>query len=310
MSSLFDHLGVDVSKATLDCRLYKRHNRIPNNPKGFAQLIEQIKKSPQPLRVICEATGSYHLALVAALQQADIEICVINPRAVRDYARSRGLLAKTDKIDAAVLADFGNHFQPQPTAQLSPAHRQLVAAIERRSQLLDLITAEQNRLGQTSDPLARDDIQGLIDHLQKRKAAWDAQIQKLIAADPSLHSQVCRLSQVQGVGPLTAATVLALVPELGSLSRQQAAALAGLAPRNRDSGTFKGKRMIGGGRYKVRRALYMAALVASRHNPILKSFYQRLITKGKAPKLALTALMRKLLILLNSLIKNPPPLPT
>jgi transposase len=275
----------------------------------LGQLIDWIKKSPQPLRLICESTGFYHLALVGALQQAGIEVCVVNPRPVRDYAKSRGLLAKTDKIDAALLADFGNHFQLAPTVALSPAHRQLVAAIERRSQLVELITAEQNRLGQTSDPLALRDLRSHLRYLQNRKTTWDAAIQKLVAADAQLHAQVSRLSQVQGVGPLTAATVLALAPELGSLSRAQAAALAGLAPRNRDSGTFKGKRMIGGGRYKLRRALYMAALVASRHNPILQAFYQRLIAKGKAPKLALTALMRKLLIHLNSLLKDLPPLP-
>lgn len=306
MPPLFDHLGVDVSKATLDCRLGKIYRQFTNTPKGFALLVEWIKKSPHPLRVICESTGSYHQSLVAALQKAAIEVCVVNAQRVRDYAKSRGLLAKTDKIDAAVLADFANHFQPASTPALNPAQLQLIAAIERRSQLVELITAEQNRLGQTSDPLALADLRAHLRYLQNRKATWDSAIKKLVAADQRLHTQASCLSKVQGVGPLTAATVLALLPELGSLSRAQAAALAGLAPRNRDSGTFKGKRMIGGGRYKLRRALYMAALVASRHNPILKAFYQRLIAKGKAPKLALTALMRKLLIHLNSLVKIPP----
>jgi transposase len=309
MSVLFDHLGVDISKATLDCCYHKTHCQIPNNAAGFARLIGWIKKLAPGLRVACESTGFYHLAMVEALQQARLEVCVLNPKPARHYAVSCGRLAKTDKIDAALLADFANHFQPAVTAPLSAAHRQLVAAIERRSQLIELITAEQNRLGQTTDSLARSDLQAHLDYLQKRQAHWDAQIKKQVAADATLQTKVALLSKVQGVGPVTAATVVALVPELGQLSRSQAAAMAGLAPINRDSGSFQGKRMIGGGRPKVRRALYMAALVASRHNPILRDFYQRLIAKGKAPKVALTALMRKLLIHLNALLRNLQPLP-
>ena len=302
-------LGDIDSKDYLDCHGHKNYRRLPNNAEGFARLIGWIKKGGPRLRVACESTGFYHLAMVDALQQAGLEVCVLNPKPVRHYAQSCGRLAKTDKIDAALLVDFANHFQPTVTAPLSAAHRQLVAAIERRGQLIDMLTAEQNRLAQTTDTLARSDLQAHIDALHKRQAHWDTQIKKQVAADPILQAKVTLLSKVQGVGSLTAATVVALVPELGQLSRCQAAAMAGLAPINRDSGCFQGKRMIGGGRPKVRRALYMAALVASRHNPILRDFYQRLLAKGKAPKVALTALMRKLLILLNSLLKNLPPLP-
>lgn len=309
MSELFDHLGVDVSKATLDCRLGKTHRQFPNHAKGFQLLVDWIAHAPGPLRVVCEATGPYHRELVLALQQAGIGVCVLNPRQVRDYAKSQGLLAKTDKIDAAVLADYGNRFQPRPTAPVSPVQLQIEACVERRQQLVELLTAEKNRLQQASLPAIASSIKKVLRLLEKQKADIEAHLHKLIASDPLLQRQVSCLSQVQGVGTLTASTLLSALPELGRLSRQQVAALAGLAPRNRDSGTFKGQRMIGGGRPKARRALYMSALVACFKNPVLKPFYLRLMAKGKPFKVALTAVMRKLLIHLNSLLKNLPPLP-
>jgi transposase len=309
MSETFDHLGVDVSKATLDCRLGKTHRQFTNHAKGFALLADWITQTKRPTRVVCEATGPYHRELVLALQQAGIGVCVLNPRQVRDYAKSQGLLAKTDKIDAAVLADYGNRFQPRLTERVSQTQLQLEAWVERRQQLVELITAEKNRLQPTPPPAIVSSIKKLLRLLEKQKADIEAQIQKLIASDPLLQRQVSCLTQVQGVGSLTAISLLSALPELGRLSRQQVAALAGLAPRNRDSGTFKGQRMIGGGRPKARRALYMSALVACFKNPVLKPFYLRLIAKGKPFKVALTAAMRKLLIHLNSLLKNLPPLP-
>jgi len=310
MSALFDHLGVDVSKATLDCCLGTTHRQFTNSPKGFALLIEWIHKlKGQTLRVICEATGPYHRELVLALQREGISVCVINPRQVRDHAKSQGLLAKTDKIDAALLADYGKRFQPRASDPLSQTQLKLEAAIARRDQLIELITAEKNRLQQTHQPPILSSIKKLLRFLETQKTDIQTQIKKLLASDPLLQRKVSCLSQVNGVGELTAVSLLATIPELGSLSRQQIAALAGLAPRNRDSGTFKGKRMIGGGRPKARRCLYMSALVASSKNPVLKAFYLRLTSKAKPFKVALTATMRKLLIHLNSLLKNLPPLP-
>lgn len=309
MSALFDHLGVDVSKANLDCRLGTTYRQFTNHPKGFALLIGWIKKTEPTPRVICEATGPYHRQLVLALQREGISVCVINPRQVRDYAKSQGLLAKTDKIDALVLADYGNRFQPRVADILTETQVKLEAAVERRDQLIGLITVENNRLQQTHPLAIVSSIKKVLRYLQKQKVDIQTQIQKLVAADPALQRKVSCLTQVIGVGQLTATSLLSSIPELGTLSRQQVAALAGLAPRNRDSGTFKGKRMIGGGRPKARRSLYMSALVASRANPVIKPFCERLRAQGKPFKVALTASMRKLLIHLNSLLKNLPPLP-
>lgn len=309
MTDSFDYLGIDVSKTTLDCRLGSHHRQFANEPKGFALLIGWIAKQPRPLRVICEATGPYHLRLVWSLQQVGGEVCVAPPQRVRHFAKAQGRLAKTDRIDAALLADYGRYSKLEPSPKLSQTQIDLAATLERRDALVSMITAEQNRLKQTWCPHIRRDIACLLRMLLSRKKTIETRLALLLKADPQLQQKVSCLSQVKGVGPLTATCLVSALPELGSLSRQQVAALAGLAPINRDSGSFSGKRFIGGGRPKVRRSLYMAALVACFKNPILKAFYQRLIAKGKPPKLALTAAMRKLLIHLNSLLKKLHPLP-
>ncbi len=309
MTDSFDYLGIDVSKATLDCHFATHHRQFANNPKGFGLLVDWIGKQTCALRVICEATGPYHQRLVWTLQQAGIEVCVAPPQRVRHFAKAQGRLAKTDRIDAALLADYGRYSKLTPAPKLSQTQIDLAAAIERREALIGLITAEQNRLKQTWCPAMRRDIASVLRVLLAHKKNIEKRLVQLRASDPQLQRKVACLAQVQGVGTLTATGLLAALPELGTLSRQQVAALAGLAPINRDSGSFTGKRFIGGGRPKVRRALYMSALVASFKNPILKAFYQRLISKGKPAKLALTAAMRKLLIHLNSLLKNLPPLP-
>lgn len=309
MTDSFDYLGIDVSKATLDCHFATTSRQFANDPKGFAQLIGWIDQQPHPLRVICEATGPYHLRLVWALQHAGVEVSVAPPQRVRHFAKAQGRLAKTDRIDAALLADFGRYSKLTPTAKLSQAQIDLAATIERREALMAMIIAEQNRLKQTWCPQMRRDIASLLRVLLSHKKALETRLAQLRTADPQLQRKVSCLTQVKGVGPLTATCLLSALPELGSLSRQQVAALAGLAPINRDSGSFCGKRFIGGGRPKVRRSLYMATLVACFKNPILKAFYHRLISKGKPAKVALTAAMRKLLIHLNSLLKVLPPLP-
>ncbi len=309
MTDSFDYLGIDVSKLTLDCHFGTTHRQFGNEPKGFALLIGWIAKQTRPLRAICEATGPYHLQLMGALQQAGIEVCVAPPQRVRHFAKAQGRLAKTDKIDAALLADYGRYSKLTPTATLSQAQVDLAATLERREALIAIIIAEQNRLKQTWCPCIRSDIQSLLQRLKAHKKSIEERLAQQRVVDPQLQRQVACLTQVKGVGALTATCLISALPELGHLSRQQVAALAGLAPINRDSGAFNGRRFIGGGRPKVRRSLYMATLVACFKNPILKAFYHRLISRGKPAKVALTAAMRKLLIHLNSLLKNLPPLP-
>lgn len=309
MTDSFDYLGIDVSKATLDCHFGTTHRQFANDPNGFALLVGWIQKFSTPLRALCEATGPYHLRLVWALQQAGIDVCVAPPQRVRHFAKAQGRLAKTDKIDAALLADYGRYSKLTPTAKLSQTQIDLAATLERRDALISMIIAEQNRLKQTWCPQMRRDIQSLLRLLKLRKKSMEQRMAQLRKADPRLQQKVACLSQVKGVGPLTATCLVCALPELGSLSRQQVAALAGLAPLNRDSGAFTGRRFIGGGRPRVRRSLYMATLVACFKNPVLKAFYDRLISRGKPAKVALTAAMRKLLIHLNSLLKNLPPLP-
>jgi len=303
-----DYLGIDVSKEQLYCQLGSKSFLVANHSKGFAQLLAQLKTHPGPLQLICEATGPYHLALVAAIQKARLAISVVNPRQVRDFARAKGILAKTDRIDAKVLCSYAEAMSPAPTAQLPAAWHQLSELIHRRTVLIDMITAEKNRLAQNPSPTIAKLLTTHLRQLQKQLKAIEESCQQLLKQHQELHDKCHRLTQVKGVGLITALSLLASMPELGSLSRNQAAALSGTAPLNCDSGQFRGPRSTWGGRAAVRRALYMAALVASRHNPILKSFYQRLIAAGKKPKVALTAVMRKLVIFLNSSLKPQPSL--
>lgn len=302
MSQPLCHLGVDVSKATLDLHHPGKSWQVPNSPRGFRQLITHLKK--HPARVVCEASGPYHLPLVLALQKAHLEVCVVNPRQVRDFAKSRGILAKTDTIDARVLTLYADSCPPRPTAALPPEQLLLAAWVDRRQQLLAQHTAESNR---TEPCLPSDVLSHLRAHLrfiERQIAQAEKKIQQLLANCPQLHQKVQCLQSVKGVGIQTAVAVVAAIPELGSLNRGQVAALTGTAPLNRDSGTLKGKRTTWGGRSKVRTALFMAAFSASRHNPVLKPLYQRLRLKGKPHKVALTALMRRLAIHLNSLLKQ------
>jgi transposase len=232
-------------------------------------------------------------------------IARINARQIRDFARAKGRLAKTDKIDAQTLVDFANAFHPQPLPPPEPRQEEIAALVKHRSCLLTQITQNQNWAQTLSDPPLRAFIAKTVAFLKKQLRALESLIQQKLQESSPLKVKVDRLQQVQGVGPITASSLVALMPELGSLSDGQAAALAGVAPFNRDSGQSRGQRHIAGGRSQVRSVLYMAALVASRHNPILKAHYLHLLAKGKPKKLALTVLMRKLIILANTLLKNP-----
>ena len=292
------YLGIDIAKESLACFLGGKHFDVPNSAPGHCRLLARVRREKGvPIHVICEATGPYGRALVAALHQAEVLVTVANPRQVRDFARFRGQLAKTDRIDAQILAQYGELGSPAPTPAPTPAQLRLSELVTRRTQLSDLITAETQRLG----ALEQSDLRRLAQRgrasLQKQLTALEALIREHLAAEPQLGEKAKRLEQAKGIGPVSAAAILAYAPELGTLSKREVAALAGLAPRNRDSGKFRGQRHISGGRAPLRRALYMASLSASVHNPILKAFYTRLRARGKKFKVAITAVMRNLFFL-------------
>ncbi len=256
--------------------------------------------------MVCEATGGYELILTNALWKEGISVSVVNPRQVRDFARSRGLLAKTDKLDARVLSDYGRVNEPEATPAPNAARVELTELMDRLGQLNQMRTQERNRLEKGSPSAAvRRSMEEMLRLLEARIGKLKTEIDALIAADQTLHAKAERMKEVKGVGEVTAASMLAYMPELGALERNQAAALAGLAPINCDSGHMRGQRHIHGGRAKARKALYMAALSMSRFNQICRAKYQRLIERGKPAKLALTAIMRHLVVLLNSALKYP-----
>jgi transposase len=308
MKESFVDVGVDVAKADLQVATSTQNVGYANTPEGHRQFIAWLR-SLGAVAVVLEATGGYERVLVEALHTAAISVSVINPRQVRDFARAQGRLAKTDKIDARVLVAYAAALRPRPTAALTPEQKHLTERVRARSQLIVSRGMAHNQLEHLVDPLARRCLQEMVRAFDTRIQRLEKAIAELIAHDPLLRAKVQKLVQVQGVGPTTAAMLLAEMPELGSLSKTQVAALAGLAPRNRDSGQFRGQRHIGGGRHAVRTGLWMPTLVAVQHNPILKALYQRLRSRGKPAKVALTACARKLLIYLNCLLKNPPLLP-
>ncbi len=256
------------------------------------------------VQVICEASGGYERGLLSALQAREIEVSLVQASRVRQYARAAGILAKTDEIDAGVLCAFGKAMEPEVTVARDEQQQRLRELEAYRRHLSGLIVMENNRKEKLSEPAVVRSSKKLISQIQKQIDSIDLLIKELIKNSTDLREKAAKLSAVSGVGARTAALLLAQMPELGTLNRRQAAALAGLAPFNRDSGKLRGKRTIFGGRRCVRTGLYMAALVAARHNPILREFYQRLRAAGKPPKLALTATMRKLLIVLSSSLKT------
>jgi transposase len=297
------YVGLDVAKLTLQLHLAGRLHSLANDPKGHAQLLKLLSAHPS-VHVICEATGGYEQAPVRVLQAVDIAVSIIEAGRVRYFARAQGQRAKTDPIDAAVLTAYGYAIKPAATPALSASQQQLAAVAQRRRQLLDLRTVELNRAEHYTDPFCVRQTRRLQKSLEKQIQQCNQTITELIAQDPILAHRAKRLQAIAGVGPVTAATVLAEMPELGKLNPQTAAALAGVAPYNYDSGPLKGTRHISGGRQTVRCALYMATLSAVRYDRILKAFYQRLLAAGKKPLVALTACMRKLVVLMNHLLKN------
>lgn len=300
------YVGVDISKDGLDLSLAgQAPSRYANSAAGIADLVKTLKPLASPAHVICEPSGGYERELLEALWAAGMAVSLVHAGRIRAFARAQGLLAKTDQIDATVLREFGELLRPEATAAPAPPRQRLAALVQRREQLLNILTMEEQRLAQSRDAVVRKLSEPLLKELQKQIEQMETLIAAQIDEDATLKGQSERLQQVKGIGPVTASTLLAELPELGKLSRNEVGALAGVAPYNCDSGAHRGRRMIRGGRVRVRRVLYMAAVVAARYNPILKRFYERLVAAGKPKKVALTAVMRKLVVLLNHLLKNP-----
>jgi len=312
MKTVRVYLGADIAKdqIVLACRdLATLPPTITNDPAGHRLLVKKLVATSVPVQIVCEATGPYHRAFLAALHAAGVAVSVINPRCARDFARAQNRLAKTDAIDAATLADYGRCCQPPLTARPEPSLTELQELVTRRSQLVEDRAREANRTEGVGLRRIQTSLRRHVRYLDGEIEALDQAIAALIEATPVLQARARVLRAVKGVGSVTIAVLLADLPELGSFNKNQVAAMAGLAPFNRDSGAWRGTRSIRGGRDAVRRILFMAALSAARTNPVLKPVYQRLRANGKAHKVALVAVMRKLLIHLNSLLKSSPPCP-
>ncbi len=301
------YVGIDVSKQTLDLQVLEgAQQQFPNTPEGLQALLALLKAQPLE-RVALEATGGYERLLVAALLSAGMPVVVVNPRQVRDFAKALGLLAKTDKIDAQVLARFAQMVQP-PQRPLPDEHTQkLRELLARRAQLIEMRTMETNRKQQAHSARVIKDLLSSIEFINKRLKRLDDEIDDEIQQSPTWQKNVELLQTAPGVGPQTARTLIVELPELGRCSRQQGAALVGVAPINRDSGQHRGKRMIMGGRSVVRTALYMATLSAKRVNPAIRDYYQKLRAAGKPFKVAMVACMRKLLTILNAMLREQKP---
>lgn len=299
---------IDVSKSTLDIAISSitQQFTVPNEDGGINQILKELKRNETQL-ILMEATGGLESGVAGYLQSEGFDVVVINPRQARDFARAMGYLAKTDQIDARVLLQMAKVINQHPEREkyirpLPDVHRQLLAAmVVRRRQLTIMLTAERNRL-HPSHPQNHESIRFIISVLKSEMARVEAEMSAYISENFSELSAL--LSAVKGVGAATVALLLAEVPELGTLSRREISALIGVAPINRDSGTMRGRRTVFGGRASVRTALYMSALVGTRHNPVIKEFYTRLVAAGKPKKVALTACIRKLLTILNAMLKN------
>jgi transposase len=300
-------VGMDVAKAQLDIALRPTGERwaVTNDETGIGTLVVQLQ-ALQPTLIVLEATGGYHRAVVAALAAAVLPIVVVNPRQVRDFAKATGQLAKTDVLDARAVAHFAEAVRPVPRPLPDAQTEELRALLARRRQLIAMRTAEQNRLEHAPRRL-RADIEAHIAWLDQRVATLDDDLDTTLRASPVWRERQTLYRGVPGIGPVCARTLVLDLPELGTLSRQRIAALVGVAPFNRDSGTLRGTRTTWGGRAHVRAVLYMSTLVAVRYNPVLKRFYERLRTAGKVAKVALTACMRKLVTILNAMVKHQTP---
>jgi len=299
--------GIDVAKAHLDVATWPAVDRwrVARDDAGLVALTAWLR-ARAPRLIVLEATGGLEVPVVTALVEAGLPVAVINPRQARDFAKATGRLAKTDALDAAVLAHFGHAIRPEPRPWKDAEAQALTAVIQRRRQVVEMLTAEKNRLA-SAHPQVKPDLEATVAWLGQRLKDHDRDLQQRLRASPVWRERDDLLRGVPGIGPVTAATLLAALPELGTLNRRQISALVGVCPFNRDSGQSRGRRMIFGGRAGVRAVLYMATVTASRCNPVIKAFYQRLRQAGKPAKVALTACMRKLLTILNAMLKAKTP---
>jgi len=301
------YVGIDVSKDRLDVAVLgaKQVWPVENTKEGNQKLVQQMQKVCPEL-IVVEATGGYQRAVVDALFQAGVSVAVVNPARVRQFARACGLLAKTDKLDAFVLAEFGQRVQPKRYEGKSEAEKQLSALLVRRRQVEEMLKAEQNRL-RTISPSLRGSVERIIAILKEEKKLLDEQIQQFLKEQKTWQEETEILGSAPGVGMVTTATLLADLPELGKMDRKKIAALVGVAPMNYDSGKKRGYRKTKGGRTDVRSVLYMSTLVATRYNPVIQTQYQQLLKRGKLKKVALTACMRKFLTILNAMVRDQQP---
>jgi transposase len=304
------YVGIDVSKGRLDVAVLgeNQEKQVCNSQAGIKELVRWILEM-QPKLIVVEATGGYQRAVVDALFHAGLSVAVVNPARVRQFARACGLLAKTDKLDAQVLAVFGQRVQPRQYKGKTEAEKQLSALLVRRKQVEEMLKAEQNRL-RTVSPSLRDSVERIIAILKEEKKRLDEQIRELMNEQQAWQEQTEILTSAPGVGPVTTATLLADLPELGKMDRKRIAALVGVAPMNYDSGKKRGYRKTKGGRTDVRSVLYMSTLVATRYNPLIRAQYQQLLKRGKLKKVALTACMRKFLTILNAMVRDQQPFRT
>ena len=297
-------IGIDVAKAELvvSCRPALERWTVPNTSAGVDALVARLTPLA-PQVIVLEATGGYERAAVAGLAAAGLPVVVVNPRQVREFAKATGQRAKTDGIDADMLALFGERVQPEVRPLSDDATTDLAAVVLRRRQLTEMLVAEKNRLGLARRPV-RKSLKKHIGYLERELHLTDADLAGQIEASPIWRVKDDLLQSAPGVGPVTAQSMLAELPELGTLTHKQIAALVGVAPMAHDSGALRGKRAIAGGRARVRTVLYMATLVATRHNPLIRAFYVRLLAAGKPKKVALVACMRKLLTMLNAMLRD------
>lgn len=301
-------VGVDVSKAQLDA-FFSSSNRVAefaNDDSGRAQLVGDLVEA-QPTLIVLEATGGLERGLVAQLLAAQLPVAVVNPRQVRDFAKATGQLAKTDHLDARILARFAAAIQPAQRPLPDATAQEFTDQLARRRQLVEMLAMEKNRVQQTPNKRVRKDIKKHIEWLQNHLRATEDGLRRAVEASPSWQAQRDLLSDVKGIGEVTAFTLIGDLPELGHLDRKRIAALVGVAPLNRDSGTLRGRRTVWGGRANVRQTLYMATLTAIRFNPTLRAFYTRLRAAGKLKKVAIVACMRKLLTILNAMVRDQTP---
>ena len=297
-------IGIDVSGKWLDIHVLPEGmvERFGNDVEGIASVVRLSNELDASL-VVMEATGGYEMALAAELGLNDVPTAVVNPRQVRDFARSLGILAKTDALDAKVIAQFADKMRPEPRPLPDHQAQALKAMVSRRDQVIQMMTMEKNRLKRALLPVhAR--VTDHITYLENELKDIDRDITQAIEDSPMWRAKDDLITDVPGIGPVSSMTLIAALPELGTLNRQKIATLVGVAPMNRDSGSYRGRRSIWGGRSRVRRALYMAAMVAVQHNPVIKAFYDRLVEKGKPKKVAIIASMRKLLTIINAMLRD------